>query len=115
MPTQWAHGDTTTEAKLDAYSTALDSLHGLIGDAAVCALTPVAEGSGARFYLIHLQRWLHFRGTGDLYSADRAHSVGLSDVDNSWTALDLDGIEWLNYGEIYEVEGVTACCEDWEP
>ena len=115
MPTQWAHGDTTTEAKLDGYSTALNTIHGQLGDVVCQALTPAAEGSGARFFNVHLQRWLHFRGTGDLLSSDHVHSIGLSDVDNGWTALDLDGVEWLNYGEIYEVEGVTACCEDWEP
>lgn len=115
MPGQWAHGDTTSATKLNQYGTALNTLHGLLGDTAEYALAPDAGGSGAIFYLTHLQRWLWFRGTGELVSADGLHTVGLSDTDNAWTALDLEGVDWLYYGDNYAVTGVTSCCEDLDP
>lgn len=110
----WAHGDYPTAAKLNAYRDDLNTAHGAIGDAGLSLACE--HKSSAEFYLTHNYRYLYWDSTGQIQSTDGTKTVGLSDPDTPGAAgqIDLDSIDWLLYGMMYVVTGVTWCMEDWE-
>jgi hypothetical protein len=61
---------------------------------------------GQRYRITHRWRYLRWRGAGKVISADRLNEQALSDTDPAGESqvLDLDGLEWLDYGMAYLVE-----------
>jgi hypothetical protein len=118
-PRTWSHADTVTSGPIDAFSNSLDYLRDILGQ---CVRNPAVlvdrehgpsntdyEDSGLTF--IHTLPWLVFRGSGAIVDV-----AGLEDPDSisdedDLTAHDLSSVKWLNYGDIYRVEGCTFACE----
>lgn len=111
----WQHGDTVTAADLNALSAGMNTARTLSGDATLHYLAQGAYGPGAVFYLIHTQRYLHFKSTGKLGNVTNTEETGLSTGDAEFGVLDLDGVDWLAYGQLYKVTGCEMACEDSEP
>lgn len=109
---QWQHGDTLTHTDLNMLSAGLNTARALSGDAVLNIAASGAYGAGAVFFLIHTERYLHFKSTGKLTNVSGTEETGLSTGDSEYGVLDLDGVEWLNYGGLYRVTGCEMCCED---
>lgn len=64
-----------------------------------------------QYFVIHKFRWLWYRGEGQLeLFGDPANSYDLSS--DAWaTALDLDSVGFLHYGDFYLITGVTWALE----
>lgn len=110
----FAHGDSVTAANLNAIDTTLDDAYARIGDVAYQALAPGADDDNNTFFFIHRYRYLYFKSTGEIASLDGTNTAGLSEKNDTFTALDLDGLNWLSYGQAYVVTGCEMACEDWE-
>lgn len=110
----WAHGDTLLAADLNALGTGLNTARTLSGDAILNVPTQGAYAAGAVFFLIHTQRYLHFKSTGKLGNITNTEETGLSTGDAEFGVLDLDGVDWLAYGQLYKVTGCEMACEDYE-
>lgn len=108
----WQHGDTLPAADLNALSAGLNTARVLSGDAVLNVATSGAYGPGAVFFLIHTQRYLHFKSTGKLSNVSGTEETGLSTGDAEFGVLDLDGVDWLAYGSLYRVIGCEMACED---
>ena len=110
----WKHGDTdVSAANLTEYSTALTAAHTLLGDTAQVYAVHLA--SSAFFHIWHTHRYLWFKSAGQIVSIDGANTVGLSEPTGGGTGMvDLDTLDWLQYGQLYTVSGVSACIEDYE-
>lgn len=108
----WRHGDYPTAADLNAYSTDLNAAHNLLGDVGISK--GCWHESNARFYLNHVYRYLYWDSVGKVESLDGANSVSLSEPPTGVGQMDLDTVDWLQYGQIYLVTGVTWCIEDYE-
>jgi hypothetical protein len=97
---------------MNEYISALVAAHNSLGDVGI------SEGcwheSNARFYITHTYRYLYWDSTGRIESLDGANTVGLSEPATGVGQIDLDSIDWLQYGQVYLVTGVTWCMEDWE-
>ena len=111
----WQHGDTLPAADLNALSTGLNTARTLSGDAVRNVATSGAYGTGATFWLVHVQRYLHFKSSGTLQSSSGLSETSLSTGDETYGVLDLDGVDWLTYGGLYRVVGCEMACEDSEP
>lgn len=72
---------------------------------------------GDTYVLQHVHRWLFYRSTGTLEDLNGLYDpVTLDENINGWFGmLDLNTVEWLVPGMVYEVVGVNAAFEDWEP
>lgn len=66
----------------------------------------VTEGSCLVFF--HTYPYLIFGSTGQIIDPTGFGSpVSLTDPDSGYGVYDLTGIDWLTYGMVYRVEGVT--------
>jgi hypothetical protein len=125
MAKQWSHGDIPTAADLNAYSTSLAALYAASdaynSNPALFLLINESEGSGvggatyldheAFFRLIHLRRYLHYKGAGVIQDpAGLADDVTLTEPSAGFGVVDLDSILWLTYGAAYNVS-VEGCIE----
>lgn len=126
VPKQWAHGETVSHTNMQKYSDGLNAIHAKTGDAAYnyAILWPydnydvVYDNS---FYVfVHKKRYLWFRSTGELVDpvrhADPAglageDDIGLSETGTDYGIYDLESIDWLVYGALYYVTGVTVAME----
>ena len=111
----WQHGDVLPAADLNALSAGLNTARTASGDAVLNFATSGAYGTGAVFWLVHVQRYLHFKSTGKLQNASGTQETSLSTGDAEYGVLDLDGVDWLAYGSLYTVTGCEMACEDSEP
>jgi hypothetical protein len=114
MKTAWTHGDKPTATLLNEYRTALIEAHDGLGDLAGWSIAQIAT-SESRYVLLHTDRYLHFVSNGQI--SDLAGTVAtiddINEDDTGQGVLDLDTLDWLVYGELYLVTGVTVCVEDW--
>ena len=115
----WAHGDRPTAAQLnvmkndivqmkdDASSESPIWPHHILQPFTVWDELGVFRYSLQKFRITHRWRYLRWRGAGKIVSGDRQYEETLSDTDPAGESqvLDLDSLEWLDYGMDYTVEG----------
>lgn len=66
----------------------------------------VTEGSCLTFF--HTYQFLIFGSTGEIIDPSGVgSSVALSDPESGYGVYDLSSVDWLTYGMVYRVEGVT--------
>lgn len=116
VPPRWAMGDYPTAALINKYKDGIDAIHAALGDYGVN--WPAASRAGAHvqgFYFLHSLRWLCYRGAGRIEDpAGVGETVTLSGDGVNWTSYDLDSIDWMVQGKLYQVQAVTSCMEDSE-
>ena len=114
----WAHGDRPTAAQLNTVADDLTEMKDVAGSESpiwpqhqlqpflVWAEQGTSRYQGQRYRITHRWRYLRWRGAGKIISADRLNEQTLSDSDpvGESQVLDLDGVEWLDYGMTYLVE-----------
>ena len=108
----WRQGDYPTAADLNAYVSDLTAAHNQIGDVGVSM--GCWHASSARFHLTHTYRYLYWDSVGQIESMDGTQTLGLSEPETGVGQMDLDTVDWLQYGQAYRVTGVTWCMEDYE-
>lgn len=113
-PTYWTHGDIPTAVNLNKYSADLNQIHTEIGDVARNPASPKTT-SGSYYTFVHRYRWLYFESTGKIESIDGSQSVSISEQNDTVTLYDLDSVNWLYYGSLYKVTGVSFAVESLEP
>lgn len=116
VPPRWAEGDTdVTSTEMQKYSDSIAAIYAVAGDAKFQFAT-AANQSEATFVLVHRARWLFFSSNGAIVDPSGAgDTVTISEVDDTWTRYDLDTVDWLAYGQVYYVTGVSWCMEDEDP
>lgn len=116
VPFQWAHGDYPTAARLNLYKSGLDAIHDALGDYSLNPAVARRIDPVQGYYFLHRHRWLLYRGAGRIEDpAGVGETVNLSEADDmGWTTYDLDNVEWLIPGKLYQVQAVIACLEDYE-
>ena len=115
MARQWSHGDTVSAADLNAYSTALTALHARILSTSIRMATPNQYGSGNIYRFVHRNRWLHFKSTGQIKNAAGTQQATLSPINDTYTSFDLQSLNWLAYGQLYQVVGCDMASEEVTP
>ena len=112
VPNRWAHGDVdVSAANINKYTNSIIALAAVIGTVKKTYATPSRQSS-AVFTLYHTRRWLWFTSTGAIVDPSGiGTSVSISEVNDTFTAYDLDTVEWLTYGSLYTVTGVGWCQE----
>ena len=119
MKTSWTHGDKPTATLLNEYRTALIEAHAALGDlsgwsAASDNVYAAEETWPVVFVLLHTWRYLHFVSSGKIMELDGSNERDINEDDETGQGrLDLDTLDWLVYGQLYRVTGVTICMEDW--
>lgn len=118
-PPHWVHGDEPTAALMQPYSDSLEAIHDLVGDAARYYAVPWnweqvdVDFAGSDFYLVHKFRWLVYQGDGELVDPSGAgETIVLSGSGASLLAYDLDGVDWLTPGRLYQCKDVVYCLEN---
>lgn len=112
MKTSWTHGDKPTVTILNEYRDALIVAHTGLGDLADWSIAQ-QRTSEARFVLLHTFRYLHFTSSGTISELDGTNESDINEDDSGAGVLDLDTLDWLVYGQLYLVTGVSVCIEDW--
>ena len=133
VPTVSAHGDMPTAASMNKYSDGLNAIYSGLnsGKRYICAATKrqydtrasdthndamYAQEALSYCVNVHLWRWLFYKGEGALKNIAETEQTPLSNDNPGGTnVFDLDSVDWLNYGGVYEITGVTWAFEDWEP
>ena len=113
-PYFWSHGDYPTAARINLYKTGLDAIHDALGD---YTLNPTASrriGTVQGYYLLHKYRWLLYRDAGRIEDPNGVgETVNLAAAEDSgWTSYDLDQVDWMFPGKLYQVQAVISCFED---
>lgn len=116
-PEQWSHGDYPTAAKMNKYKDGLDAIYAAFGTYPINPAVARRISPTQGYYFLHSHRWLLYRGAGTIEdSAGVGETINLSEAeDMGWTNFDLDTIDWMRPGKLYQVQGVIACLEDYEP
>lgn len=112
MKTFWQHGEQPTAAILNEYRTALIDAHTTLGDDGGWseAHEKISEAS---FVMLHTWRYLHFTSTGQITDLYGNNALDLEENADGQGRIDLDTLDWLVYGQLYRVNGVSVCMEDW--
>ena len=112
-PPRWSHGGTNVSAaRMNIYSTNQDIIDGLLGSASYSLASPSGQ-SEATFYLIHKFRYLWFASNGAIEDVSGVgEPVSVTEENSTFTQFDLDTVDWLFYGDLYKVTGVSWCAED---
>lgn len=112
MKTSWQHGDLPSATILNEYRDSLIAAHDALGDLAGWSVAQ-ENISEASYVLLHTWRYLHFVSNGELLDIYSGNKVDINEDESGQGRLDLDTIDWLVYGSLYRVTGVTLCIEDW--
>ena len=112
VPQRWEHGNVNVSAaNINKYTNSIIALEAIIGSVSKTYAT-LARQREASFTLYHTRRWLWFTSTGAIVDPSGiGTSVSISEVNDTFTAYDLDTVEWLTYGSLYTVTGVGWCQE----
>lgn len=114
-PPRWAMGDYPTAAQMNTYKDDIDDIHAQIGDYIINPSVAGRIGNVQGFYFLHSERWLCFLGDGRIEDpAGVGETVTLSGDAPNWVSYDLDQLDWMVPGKLYQVQAVTACIEDFE-
>ena len=118
-PTRWKHGDTPTAALMQPYSDDLEALHAIVGDAprnyaVLWSFDNVdPDFAGSDFYFVHKRRWLIYRGDGELVDPSGAGTtITLSGSGTALLAYDLDGVDWMTPGKLYQCKDCVFALEN---
>jgi hypothetical protein len=111
IPRQWSHGDAPTAADMQKYSDGLTFLNAIIRP--LNFATPFSTMEEAQqTWLVHAKRYLIYASTGRIIDpAGIGADVDLSS-DNDINTYDLDEIDWLTSGKLYQVNGCSCALED---
>lgn len=112
-PPDWYHGSANvTAARMQYYSDNQDYINGKLG---TVALVPFTQGnvSNAEFYFQHRRRYLFFKSDGSISYA--SGSASLTEVDGTFTRVDMESYTGLVYGEFVTVTGCSWVQEDDNP
>lgn len=116
VPRTWSHGEYPTAAEMTDIKSSMDYLNSVMGDGGLQKAVALRNGFVQGYYIVHRLRWLVYKGAGRIEDpAGVSETVSLSAADDGgYTSYDLDQIDWLVPGKIYQVQAVTACLEDYE-
>lgn len=115
VPQQWARGDTVSAANLNKYKGALDAAHGLLGDDRFVWAVRQNNTEDRGYFLNNTWRWLHYVGTGNIVdAADVGEDVTLTGSGLTVQTYDLQSVDWLTPGMLYEVKDAMFAVEDYE-
>lgn len=117
VPARFAQGDYPTAANFNKYKSGLDDIYARTGSAFINPTVCFREGGIQNFFIVHIHRWLLYRGDGTLQDPSGAGddvSLSMGAVSSDWKSLDLLQVDWLVIGKAYEVQNVDACFEDFE-
>lgn len=120
-PRQWAHGDTVNATEMNKYRDGLNEIYNVWAGKLLIPAVPVLwlgklggdSSANYKYELMHKQRWLIYIGEGKLYSADETQTTTLANSagGTGTNVYDLEGVNWLSYGQRYIIKGVTVCME----
>lgn len=124
-PARWSHGSSApTAAQMNTYRDGLNDLRGKLGAAAINMAVPMRRqywtfnGDGDHFdhansalYMLHQRRYLHYMGDGKVVSVGGGSELSLP-ASTTPAMYDLESVDWLNYGMVYQVQGVQWAAED---
>lgn len=115
------HGDQVMDTDLNAIVDAINAAETQSQFASYVFGCKDAWIAGTVFFGIHNCRWLIYRSTGEVRTLDfRAEEEGipqqgsmtvLPDCNDEFCLFDLHTVEWLHYGDVYEVEGSEFALE----
>lgn len=116
-PPHWQHGDQPTAGAMNLYSQDIISIYGVYGPVSFnVAIRSIRleefELRGPEYYtFLHRYRWLHYLGDGEISSMDGTNTNNLADTAGAVKVFDMTTVDWLAYGELYKVSGLTFACE----
>lgn len=114
VPTQFSHGDKPTAANFNKWSDGCNHIYELLPT--YTRNPAVAEmGTGESVRFTHRLRWLHYKSSGQILdpAGIEANTVTLPNTSDNWANVyDLDQIQWLAYGAMYDVQGVDFA-QEW--
>lgn len=118
-PEQWSHGDVPTAAKMNKYSDSLNALYALANNATMPAQLWSYENfwpgtwDNSNYYFVHRYRWLIYRGDGEIVDPSGVGAtVDVSGSGSDILAYDLDAIEWMTPGKLWQAKDFVFCLED---
>ena len=101
---------------MNKYKDGLDAIHAALGDYVLNPTVARRIDPVQGYYFLHAKRWLLYRDAGRIEDpAGVGATVTLAAADDGgWTSYDLDQVDWLIPGKLYQVQAVIACLEDSE-
>jgi hypothetical protein len=112
-PPKWTHGDTVSHTNMQIFSDDEDAIYARFGAALrnYPAANAIAGEDNDLAYMVHRYRWFWFKSSGTIVDpANAANTVTLTE-DTEPTLMDLNSIDWLYPGKLYQITGVTWCME----
>jgi len=113
-PPFWDHGDIpdgTAGLDMQIYSDDIAYLYPLIIFRNMAILENQYTGGGIMWAFVHKYRWLQYKVSDDrndgalIDPAGAGETVVLSaGTAGTWETLDLDTVDWLSQGKLYQVE-----------
>ena len=111
-PPTWAYLEYPTAAKMNQYKTGLDAIYAQTGTYTLNVCVCKRVGTVEHYYFVHQQRWLLYLFGGRIVDpADVGDPVTLSD-NGSWQSYDLNSVDWIYPGKLYQVQDVGCAMED---
>lgn len=117
VPFQFSHGDYPTAARMNLYKDGLDAIYALTGSYPINMFVCKRTGTVQGFYFVHRLRWLIFRNDSAGRIEDPAGvgaTVTLEVSGAEWTSYDLDQVDWMIPGKLYQVQALFSCFENAE-
>lgn len=113
------HGDQIFDTDLNAMVAVINAAEAQANFSSYTFGCKDAFIAGTVFFGIHNCRWLVYRSTGEVRSLDYngtvdpevGHRTELPDCNDEFCLFDLHTVEWLHYGDVYEVEGSEFALE----
>lgn len=114
------HATLVTTTQLNRTSDNIQALYDALGadaiNPAACGSAEhtnhVTETEGSSLMMFHTFRWLAYGSSGEIVDPTGIGTSGsLSDAGVGVNYFDLDGLDWLSYGMMYEVTGVVYARE----
>lgn len=115
------HGDQVMDTDINAIINAINAAEVQSQFSSYTFGCKDAFIAGTVFFGIHNHRWLIYRSTGEVRTLDfvaeteTTPQVGnitvLPDCNDTFCLFDLHTVEWLKYGDVYEVEGSEFALE----
>ena len=108
-PPTWTQGMYPTAALMNIYKADLDALSAQMGDNLIqtCVCRRIAPIQS--YWIVHRYRWLLYWGDGWIEDPAGVGERVTLGVEAAWTAYDLQSVEWLYPGKVYQVQNVDIC------
>lgn len=115
-PKQWNHGDIVTATELQKYSDGLNAINAVLSTVGYRNYgTPFSTFDDNQiYYVVHSKRYLIYWSSGQIVDLSGVNeNVELpNDSEFEYNVYDLDSIDWLDYGELYQILGCSVVFED---